>query len=213
MTNRKKEKHFLTSLEITVTPLSFSLRLLFVCHVKIYFRVDWWSDLNTIGDAALCFAEDMSFLTRKRGFSFSPPLSGIPRLFGSVRLLLIDWNPLGNKGPQCAGKGSTWATTMRMDKEGGVCVCVGGGFAHCSLGAFVSDIVPLWGLMRTNWSECNKWIIELDKGLYFVGCVCWDPPIICPLSRARWLASAWSGSLNISLFLSCLFYYTGTLCV
>lgn len=89
----------------------------------------------------------------------------------------------------------------------------GGGVAHCSPGAFVSDTVPLWGLMRTNWSECNKWIIESDKSLYFVGCVCWDPPIICPLSWARWLASVWSGSLNISLSLSCLFYYMRTLCL
>lgn len=31
---------------------SLSLQLLFVRHVRIYFRVDWWSDLNTIGDVA-----------------------------------------------------------------------------------------------------------------------------------------------------------------
>lgn len=100
--------------------------------------------------------------------------------------------------------------TMHWEGEHLSCSDVSGGCSHCSPWAFVSDTVPLWGLMRTNWSECNKWIMELDKRLYFVGCVSWDPPIICPLSRARWLASAWSGSLNISLFLSCLFYYMST---
>lgn len=42
----------------------------------------------------------------------------------------------------------------------------------------------------------------------------WDPPIICPLSPARWLASAWSGSLNMSLSVSRLvFYWLSPVCM
>lgn len=113
--------------------------------------------------------------------------------------------PSGQQGATMCWEGEHLSCS-NVDGHGGR-----GGVAHCSPGAFVSDTVPLWGLMRTNWSECNKWIIELDKRSYSVGCVCWDPPIICPLSRAHWRTSAWSGSLNISLSLSCLFYYMSAL--
>lgn len=147
---------------------------------------------------------DISLSMRKWEFSSPLPLSGVLCLFGSV--LLTDWNLGGSQGPLCAGKGGTWGEATWMEAEGGFQGRFGG-IVHCSPGAFVSDTVPLWGLMRTNWSECNKWITEWDKRLYFVGCVCWDPPIICPLSWEHWLASAWSGSLNISLSLPCQFYY------
>lgn len=155
-----------------------------------------WPEYN--GRRRIVFFGRYFILTRKWGNFFSPLLSGEPRLLGSVHLLLIDWNLLGNKGPQCAGKGSTWAVAMWTRG--------GRGYSHCSSGAFVSNTVPLWGLMRTNWSECNKWIMELDKSSYFVGCFLWDPPIICPLSQICYLASTWSGFLNISLSLSCLIY-------
>lgn len=199
---KQKKNYFLTSLQITVTPfLFFAVALCVSCQDLFQGWLMEWPEYNR-RRRIVFFSEDISFLTRKWEFSFSPPLSGVPHLCGSVRLLLIDWNLLGNKGPQCAGKGSTWGGAMWMEAVGWV-----RGVVHCSPGAFVSDTVPLWGLMRTNWSECNKWIIELNKRLYFVGCTCRDPPIICPLSWAHWLASAWSGSLNISLSLSCLFYY------
>lgn len=100
---------------------SFSFELPFVRHVKIYFRVDWWSDLNIIEDVALCLVRRYFILNAEMGnfpFFIWPPLSGEPRLFSSDRLLLTDWNLLGNKGPQCAGKGSTWVVAMWMWVEG-----------------------------------------------------------------------------------------------
>lgn len=182
--------------------------MLFVCHVKSYFRVDWLSDLDTIENVALCFLGRYFILNAEMGefffflFFFCTPSFRCTSLVRLCPSLAHRLEPSGQQG-----------ATMCCDGEHLSCRDVDGGGAHCSPGAFVSDTVPLWGLMRTNWSECNKWIMELDKRLYFAGCVCWDPPIICPLSRARWLASAWSGSLNISLSLSCLFYYMSTLFV
>lgn len=123
------------------------------------------------------------------------------------------WNLGGSHGPQCAGKGSTWGEATWTKAEGGF---QGwwwwGRLFIVPLELLSQTQSPLWGLMRTNWSECNKWITERDKRLYFVGCVCWDPPIICLLSWEHWLASAWSGSLNISLSLSCQVYYVYMAC-
>lgn len=155
---------------------------------------------------------DIALWMRKWEFSFSPPLSGVPRLFGSAPTRLDPrWQP---GATMCwEGEHLRWSD---MDGGGGwvsgVGVCVWGGLFIVPLELLSQTQSPLWGLMRTNWSECNKWITERYKRLYFVGCVCRDPPIIRLLSREHWLASAWSGSLNISLSLSCQFYYVNTPC-
>lgn len=75
--------------------LFFATALCTSCQ-DFYFRVDWWSDPNKTEDVALWgFLEDISFLRRKWEHFFSPCLSGVPCLLGSVHLMLIDWNPLG----------------------------------------------------------------------------------------------------------------------
>lgn len=130
------------------------------------------------------------------GNFFYPPLSGVPHLFGSILLLAHRLEPSGQQGPQCAGEGEHLSCGDVWGSGGG---------AYCSPGAFVSDTVPLWGLMRTNWSVCNQWIIEEDKRLYFGGAACRGPPIICPLSRAGDSHLYEVDSLNISLSLSRLF--------
>lgn len=197
-------KKILTSLEITVTPLPFccscSLYVMSRFISELIDGVTWIYNRMTMH----CVFQKIFHSQRgNRDFLFHPSFrcTSLVRLCPSLAHRL---EPSGQQGATMCWEGEHLSCS---DVDGR------GGGAHCSPGAFVSDTVPLWGLMRTNWSECNKWIMELDKRLYFVGCVCWDPPIICPLSRARWLASAWSGSLNISLSLSCLFYYMSALCV
>ena len=154
--------------------------VVFFCFVSVFF-----------------FLQDISALRRKWGtFLFTPSFRCGP-LVGVCPSLAHRLEPSGQRGATMCWE---WEHLSCGDVDVGRV-----GYPHCSLGAFVSDTVPLWGLMRTNWSEWNKWIMELDKSLYFVCCSCWDPPIICPLSPKCWLESAWSGLPNVLLSLSGLF--------
>lgn len=179
----------LASSEITVTPLPP------LCFRSFYIMSQFISDLidgvTWISQRILhcdLFGKRVGGTLRGKIFhswsgneevSFHPVFQVYPACWRLCPSLAHTTGTLGAmKGPQCAERGGGRALEL-CRYECGERV----GYSHCSLEAFVSDTAPLWGLMRTNWSECNKWIMERDKSLYLVCCFCWDPPIICLLSQ------------------------------